>query len=229
MVVDVPTAEWNDLKESMKEDILENKYTQLQRDVYIVQSLGVIQSSSGIQIAVFAQLDYPLGHRIMTLDNERNINLVEVLEELDPNEILTHKIIHSTETDRLMIRTLQLLKNIYNPRDKKKVHAPRQKVHMNFGINGGQSHSRFCTAFSMIKRDNRKRIRSLCKEKNEEVTAPLGISIPLNNVEEGVNPLVDSIFRHFTELIKINCPWLWKGRADERIASFSGKMIKETR
>ena len=78
----------------------------------------------------------------------------------------------------------------------------------------------------MIKRDNRKRIRSLCEEKNEEVTAPLGISIPLNNIEEGVNPLVDSIFRHFTKLIKNNCPWLWEGMKDDRIASFSGKMIK---
>ena len=182
--------------------------TSTERKRYVVLSLGILQSCTGIQLSVYHQLDIPHGHRDMSIE-ESHLLLIQDRCLLNKDIQMQHKVFFSHELKKVFHEILKHLlkkekvatkvKKIVKKRKMLNKHErSRQWLFQDCGYNSGVSHSRG---------NNRKYKKHI----------PLGISIPDCNVREGEEVLIDNTFRLLSKYLLFICPWIWEDMPEERI------------
>ena len=212
-VVDVPKQAWDKLRHNQKVDFLKRDYLNPVRAYYIEKSIGVIQSTNGVQLSVYRRLDYPHGHRVIPMNSTAEDEFIELVQPttcIERDKMVSQMIIQQEDAQLLPLfqKILERLKTRYKGKLHAQSYVERQRLFFDSGVNSGPSQSRFQG-----------------RGEAKECANPLGIAVPLNNVVYGMDTLVDGIFQIFSKLLNKYVPWLWEKRSKERIREFSNSMV----
>ena len=108
---DIPNKLWFKLSTSKKKTLRELSPTLTEQKRYIVQSLGMVQSCTAIQLSVYHQLDILYGHRDISMQ-EFYLPLVKDRCSLNKDIQVQHKVLSSNELKKLRQEILKLLLKI---------------------------------------------------------------------------------------------------------------------
>ena len=209
MCCDIPSSivSWHHLSSSKRDEICKVSVTSPLHEKYIAMIVGVIQSSTGVQLTVYQRLDIPHGHRDMLETVTDKLLIIPATSTLHKGRVVQHIEFVSNGINEICEYILERLKlqssNINSSR------TSRQRVYEDRGVNGGQSHSR--------RYFRRKR------SWDNQVDLPNGVAIPSSNITEGINEDegVHRVFIVCSEELRSRCSWIWEKRSTRRLNQFA--------
>ena len=115
---DVTNELWYELSGNKKKIVCGLDSNSLQHKRYIEKSIGIIQSSHGIQLSVYNSLDIPHGHKDISIEKS-NLHILQEVHTLSKDLEVQHKIYESALLTALSKIILERLLNAhFSPRNK---------------------------------------------------------------------------------------------------------------